>query len=134
MLGYGAVLKLISKDLILDGTMMIKRREGIQNSEIDKLFTWKRRRYWRMIAEFTRLLSLGRMGGRTMGRPLSRSSTPGYRNEARHGARAPTKKRKRDLEALSIHLKVILQDAKQRGASLEKLSVLVMGMELSMEG
>ncbi|KAI3497559.1 hypothetical protein L1887_40271 [Cichorium endivia] len=40
---------------------------------------------------------------------------------ARHGTRAPTKKRKKDLENLSTQLKVLLKDAKERGASLEKL-------------
>ncbi|XP_024990169.1 multiple inositol polyphosphate phosphatase 1 isoform X1 [Cynara cardunculus var. scolymus] len=40
---------------------------------------------------------------------------------ARHGTRAPTKKRMKDLETLSTRLKDIMQSAKERGSSLEKL-------------
>ncbi|XP_023731145.1 uncharacterized protein LOC111878897 isoform X1 [Lactuca sativa] len=40
---------------------------------------------------------------------------------ARHGTRAPTKKRMKDLENFSAQLKSLLKDAKERGASLEKL-------------
>lgn len=41
--------------------------------------------------------------------------------QARHGTRAPTKKRMKDLVNLSTQLKTLLKDAKERGANLEKL-------------
>ncbi|KAI3735007.1 hypothetical protein L6452_14491 [Arctium lappa] len=40
---------------------------------------------------------------------------------ARHGTRAPTKKRMKELETLSTRLKEVLQTAKERGSSSEKL-------------
>ncbi|PWA77035.1 Histidine acid phosphatase, eukaryotic [Artemisia annua] len=40
---------------------------------------------------------------------------------ARHGTRAPTKKRIRDLDTLSSRLKELLQNAKETGSSLEKV-------------
>ncbi|XP_076913895.1 uncharacterized protein LOC143572701 [Bidens hawaiensis] len=40
---------------------------------------------------------------------------------ARHGTRAPTKKRMKDLEILSTQLKSLIQNAKQKGSSLENL-------------
>ncbi|CAK9135831.1 unnamed protein product [Ilex paraguariensis] len=41
--------------------------------------------------------------------------------QARHGTRAPTKKRMRELESLEAHLEVLLQDAKELKLSLQKV-------------
>ncbi|XP_071732746.1 uncharacterized protein [Rutidosis leptorrhynchoides] len=46
---------------------------------------------------------------------------------ARHGTRAPTKKRKKDLETLSFQLKTLIQNAKEKGASLENLPSWIYG-------
>ncbi|CAK9164322.1 unnamed protein product, partial [Ilex paraguariensis] len=53
--------------------------------------------------------------------------------QARHGTRAPTKKRMRELESLEAHLEVLLQDAKELKLSFAESSCLVMEMGISLE-
>ncbi|KAH0715985.1 hypothetical protein KY284_008890 [Solanum tuberosum] len=53
---------------------------------------------------------------------------------ARHGTRAPTKKRIRELEAFAARLEVLVRDVKEQKQSLDKNSCLVNGVELSLEG
>nr|XP_043634793.1 multiple inositol polyphosphate phosphatase 1 [Erigeron canadensis] len=53
---------------------------------------------------------------------------------ARHGTRAPTKKRKKDLETLSTQLKTLMQNAKEKGSSLEKLPSWLSGWSSPWKG
>ncbi|KAJ0764496.1 putative phosphoric monoester hydrolase [Helianthus annuus] len=53
---------------------------------------------------------------------------------ARHGTRAPTKKRMRDLEILSVQLKSLMQNAKGKGSSLEKLPSWLTGWSSPWKG
>ncbi|KAF4380121.1 uncharacterized protein LOC115706559 isoform X1 [Cannabis sativa] len=48
---------------------------------------------------------------------------------ARHGTRAPTKKRMRDLDRLAAHLKELVRDAKEQGLSLEEIPAWLQGWE-----
>ncbi|KAK1415460.1 hypothetical protein QVD17_31242 [Tagetes erecta] len=53
---------------------------------------------------------------------------------ARHGTRAPTKKRKKDLEILSTRLNSLLQNAKEKGSSLENLPSWLWGWSSPWKG
>uniref|UniRef100_A0A803NUD8 Multiple inositol polyphosphate phosphatase 1 n=1 Tax=Cannabis sativa TaxID=3483 RepID=A0A803NUD8_CANSA len=48
---------------------------------------------------------------------------------ARHGTRAPTKKRMRDLDRLAAHLKELVRDAKEQGLALEEIPAWLQGWE-----
>ncbi|KAK3019521.1 hypothetical protein RJ639_003193 [Escallonia herrerae] len=53
---------------------------------------------------------------------------------ARHGTRAPTKKKMRELEALSLRLGILLQNAKEQKVSLQKLPSWLWGWKSPWEG
>lgn len=53
---------------------------------------------------------------------------------ARHGTRSPTKKRRKDLETLSTQLKALLQNAKEKGSSSEKLPSWLWGWSSPWKG
>ncbi|OIS98757.1 PREDICTED: multiple inositol polyphosphate phosphatase 1-like isoform X1 [Nicotiana attenuata] len=53
---------------------------------------------------------------------------------ARHGTRAPTKKKIRELETLAAHLKVLLRDAKEHKQSLEKIPAWLLGWSSPWKG
>ncbi|KAK3042908.1 hypothetical protein RJ639_001181 [Escallonia herrerae] len=54
--------------------------------------------------------------------------------QARHGTRAPTKKKMRELEALSLRLGILLQNAKEQKVSLQKLPSWLWGWKSPWEG
>ncbi|XP_009799641.1 uncharacterized protein LOC107801145 isoform X2 [Nicotiana tabacum] len=53
---------------------------------------------------------------------------------ARHGTRAPTKKKIRELEALAAHLEVLVRDAKEQKQSLEKIPAWLLGWSSPWKG
>ncbi|KAG5600061.1 hypothetical protein H5410_031431 [Solanum commersonii] len=53
---------------------------------------------------------------------------------ARHGTRAPTKKKIRELEALDAHLEVLVRDAKEHKQSLEKIPAWLAGWRSPWKG
>ncbi|XP_055832040.1 uncharacterized protein LOC129900966 isoform X2 [Solanum dulcamara] len=53
---------------------------------------------------------------------------------ARHGTRAPTKKKIRELEALAVHLEVLVRDAKEHNQSLEKIPAWLVGWRSPWKG
>lgn len=53
---------------------------------------------------------------------------------ARHGTRAPTKKRMRELERLADHLEVLIKEAKEKGSSLQKVPGWLQGWTSPWQG
>lgn len=53
---------------------------------------------------------------------------------ARHGTRAPTKKRMRELERLADHLEVLIREAKEKGSSLQKVPGWLPGWKSPWQG
>ncbi|XP_060178931.1 uncharacterized protein LOC132609102 isoform X3 [Lycium barbarum] len=53
---------------------------------------------------------------------------------ARHGTRAPTKRKIRELEALAAHLEVLVRDAKEQKQSSEKIPVWLAGWRSPWKG
>ncbi|KAL9421740.1 hypothetical protein AB3S75_034081 [Citrus x aurantiifolia] len=53
---------------------------------------------------------------------------------ARHGTRAPTKKRMRELERLADHLEVLIREAKEKGSSLQKVPGWLQGWTSPWQG
>ncbi|XP_006486264.1 uncharacterized protein LOC102615443 isoform X2 [Citrus sinensis] len=53
---------------------------------------------------------------------------------ARHGTRAPTKKRMRELERLADHLEVLIREAKEKGSSLQKVPGWLQGWKSPWQG
>ncbi|KAK9186679.1 hypothetical protein WN944_018067 [Citrus x changshan-huyou] len=53
---------------------------------------------------------------------------------ARHGTRAPTKKRMRELERLADHLEVLIREAKEKGLSLQKVPGWLQGWKSPWQG
>ncbi|XP_006353427.1 multiple inositol polyphosphate phosphatase 1 isoform X1 [Solanum tuberosum] len=53
---------------------------------------------------------------------------------ARHGTRAPTKKKIRELDALDAHLEVLVRDAKEHKQSLEKIPAWLAGWRSPWKG
>lgn len=54
--------------------------------------------------------------------------------QARHGTRAPTKKRMRELERLADHLEVLIREAKEKGSSLQKVPGWLQGWTSPWQG
>lgn len=53
---------------------------------------------------------------------------------ARHGTRAPTKKRMRELERLADHLEILIREAKEKGSSLQKVPGWLQGWKSPWQG
>ncbi|KAM7498372.1 hypothetical protein LguiA_022786 [Lonicera macranthoides] len=53
---------------------------------------------------------------------------------ARHGTRAPTKKKIKELEELSTHLEILLEDAKEKKLSLQKIPSWLQGWRSPWKG
>lgn len=54
--------------------------------------------------------------------------------QARHGTRAPTKKRMRELERLADHLEVLIRVANEKGSSLQKVPGWLQGWKSPWQG